>query len=102
VEGEGVGAVRTLTLAGGATLQERLESLDPKARSFQYSILGESPLPVRDYLSTLTLEPRGPNRCHVTWSSEFEPVGVAEEQAVAMIEGVYRGGISSLKSTLGA
>lgn len=102
VEGEGVGAVRTIGLAGGASLQERLEAFDDAGRTFQYSIIGASPLPVTDYLSTVAVTETGPKSSRVDWSSTFEPKGISEEQADQLVRGIYTGGIRGLKETLGA
>ena len=102
VEGEGIGAVRTIRIPGGAELKERLEAFDDAGRSFQYSIVGDGPLPVRDYLSTLTVVEGGAERCTVDRSSRFEPAGADEARVKQILEGVYRGGIAGIKKTLGA
>jgi ligand-binding SRPBCC domain-containing protein len=99
LEGEGIGAVRTLTMPGGLELQERLEAFDDAARCLQYSIIS-GPLPFEDYLSTVEVREDG-DGCHVEWSSTFEPKGIAEEQAGAIIEGIYRGGIKGVRGALG-
>jgi len=101
VEGEGVGAVRTLGLAGGVTLQERLEAHDEAGMTYSYSIVGESPMPFTDYLSTVTIEPAGDDACIVDWRGRFEPTG-EEAAAARIVNGVYRGGIKSLGERLGA
>jgi hypothetical protein len=101
VQGEGVGAVRTLTMPGGVTLQERLEALDDGARTLRYAIVGQHPFPFSDYLATIRLSEDG-DGCQIEWSSTFTPRAGAESQAAAMVEGIYRGGIAGLKKTLGA
>jgi len=100
VDGEGVGSVRTLTLAGGIRLQERLERFDDAGRTLQYSIVG-GPLPFEGYLSTLSVVEEE-NGCRIEWGSRFEPRGVSEEQARTLVEGIYRGGIAGVRQTLGA
>ena len=70
VEGEGVGAVRTLSLPGDANFQEKLESFDEQARTLSYSIVDPSPLPLCGYLSTLRVVEDGPKRCRV-WRAGF-------------------------------
>jgi hypothetical protein len=101
VEGEGIGAVRTLSLPGGATLQEKLESFDEAARTLSYSIVDPSPLPLRGYLSTLHVAEDGPQRCRVEWSGRMEPAGASEEQVTGMIRGIYTGGIAGIRKALG-
>jgi carbon monoxide dehydrogenase subunit G len=101
LEGEGVGAVRTIGLPGGLKLQERLEAIDERTRTLSYSIVGSHPLPFGEYLSTIRLAEDG-DGCQVDWSSTFEPRAGAETQAAGMVEGIYRGGIAGLKKALGA
>jgi len=100
VEGEGIGAVRTLGMPGGLSLQERLESLDAGAHSLSYSIIGDAPLPLSDYLSTVKLTAAG-DATEIEWSGTFEPKGVSEEQAQGMVQGIYTGGIAGYKQALG-
>ena len=99
VEGDGIGAVRTLRMAGGPAIVERLESLDDATKTFSYVIV-EGPLPVSDYLASLKVSDRGADRCEVEWGSSFEPAGVPEEQAVGIIRGVYEGGIKGIRKAL--
>jgi len=54
VEGEGVGAVRTLHLADGARVVETLTAWDGEAMRYSYSI-SESPLPVDGYEATIAV-----------------------------------------------
>lgn len=99
VQGEGIGAVRTLTLPGGLALQERLEALDDASRTLRYAIVGSHPLPFDEYLSTIRLSEDG-DACQIEWSSTFAPRGGAEAQAAGMVEGIYRGGIAGIKKAL--
>jgi hypothetical protein len=101
VEGSGVGAVRTLGLPGGASIQERCEALDPARRSLTYSIVGKSPIPIKNYVSTCTVVETGPNACRVDWNGRFEPDGASEEQTQNMVRGIYTGGIAGVKKLLG-
>ena len=101
VEGEGIGAVRTIGMPGGFSLQERLEAFDDPGRTLQYAIIGDTPLPFTDYLSTIRLSEDGDGTA-IEWSSTFEPTGVPAEQAGQIIEGIYTGGIAGLKSALGS
>jgi len=101
VEGSGVGAVRQIGLPGGLSIAERLEAFDDEGRSFSYAIVEKSPIPVKNYLSTVKVVETGPNHCRVDWSSSFEPDGASEEQAQGMIRGVYTGGIAGIRKALG-
>jgi carbon monoxide dehydrogenase subunit G len=99
VAGQGIGAVRTLRLPGGAALEERLEAFDDAGRRLSYAIVG-GPIPVANYLATIEVHDDGKG-CRIDWSSHFEPKGMSDEQARGMIEGVYRGGIAGVKKALG-
>lgn len=100
VEGEGLGAIRTLTLPGGAVLRERLERLDDGDTTLQYSIL-DGPLPVQNYLATVKLHAEQ-DACRVQWSSDFEAPDLDDAAAIGLIEGVYRGGLEGMRKALGA
>jgi hypothetical protein len=99
VEGEGVGAVRTIGL-GGISIQERCEAYDAAGRALTYSIIGKSPLPLKNYLSVCKVVELGPNECRVDWNGTFEPDGATEEQTQGMVRGIYTGGIASVRKLL--
>ena len=101
VEGEGVGAVRTVTLVAGGEIIERLEALDNAARSYTYAIINDSPIPVKNYVSTVTVSAEGENAARIDWSGEFDANGVEDEKVIALIEGVYRSGIQRTRNKLG-
>jgi Polyketide cyclase / dehydrase and lipid transport len=98
---KGTGTVRTLTLHGGGTIVERLDSKDDKSRSYTYSIL-EGPLPVQKYQATLKVSenPDGTG-CTVEWASEFEPSGAPAGDAEKVIRGIYEAGFDSLRKMFG-
>jgi hypothetical protein len=96
MDGSGVGAVRHVTLQDGTQLSERLVSFDEKARTLSYSI-GDSPLPLKDYMSIMKVRDLGNNRCELEWSSTFEPRGASEADAKNLIEGAYSLGFEGLR-----
>lgn len=100
MEGEGVGALRTLTLPDGAEIVEKLESLDDEAKSLSYSILS-GPLPVDGYIANMKISAAGAEACELEWSSTFEPKGVSEAEAREAIEGIYNMGFAGLKNIYG-
>ena len=101
LEGEGVGAIRTITLPGDTLLHEQLQALDDDEMSFSYAIVRESPLPTSNYVANFKLVEMGPESCRIEWGSTFEAVGMPEDQVKPMIEGIYTSGIAGLKATLG-
>lgn len=98
---EGGATIRRLTLHGGGTIVERLESKDEKRRSYTYSILS-GPLPVANYKALLHVEESEDGKsCVVEWSSEFEPSGAAEPEAAKVIRGIYEAGFENLRKMFG-
>jgi carbon monoxide dehydrogenase subunit G len=98
-DGTGIGAVRTITVTGGNQIRERLESFDPQARSFSYSILPGT-LPVQNYLATVRLADSGAGRCRITWSARFDAPGMSDAQSAPLAKGMeqaYAGAVAGLK-----
>ncbi|MBB2169717.1 SRPBCC family protein [Gluconacetobacter aggeris] len=95
------GRVRRLTTTSGAVIIERLLHFDDAAQSVTYAHV-EAPDPVRDYVATMTVNALGPDRARATWHSTFIPVGISEEQAIALFATIYEGGLSALKTRLEA
>ena len=99
VEGEGVGAVRTLYFNETTCVVEKLEAFDDAARSLSYSIL-EGPAPVVDYLATIEVKSEG-DGCKVEWSARFEtPDGVDAEAVKPALSGAYGGALKVLSQLL--
>ncbi len=97
---DGKTTIRRLSLVGGGTIVERLETLDEEARLYSYTIL-EAPLPVAGYQSTIRVSDAEGGGCTVEWSSEFEPAGADPKEAVAAVEGVYKAGLDNLRKMFG-
>ena len=87
VQGQGLGAIRTVSTAGGGKIQERLEAFDPAARSFSYSLLPGA-VPVQNYRATVKLVEAGPGRTRVSWSARFDAPGMTEAQIAPLSKGM--------------
>ncbi|MBS0420755.1 MAG: SRPBCC family protein [Proteobacteria bacterium] len=103
-ENNKVGAVRKLTVKDGPSFTEELLAFDDAKHTYKYRII-ESPLPLRDYVSHITVTP-GPNGgSHVTWVGNFKrkstsdtpPEGENDAAALELINSVYQGGLDNLK-----
>jgi hypothetical protein len=101
IEGDGIGAVRTIALAQGAPIRERLVQFDDQAKSFSYAILGACDLPIDDYVGTVQIRADGPSRSTIDWIGTFDPKGAPEAAAKQVVEGIYKGGIDAIKNALG-
>lgn len=91
--------MRTLTTGDGGEFLEELVAMDDAGSSMTYSII-ESPLPIADYVSTLTVAEAG-DGATVTWSSKFNASGVPDEEALELMTGIYRAGLDALMAQLG-
>ncbi len=94
------GRLRRLSLLGGGEIIERLEVIDEKDRLYRYRIVS-GPLPVANYTATLRVRDDGKGGSLVDWSSEFEPAGTNENDAVKAVQGIYQAGFDSLKKMFG-
>lgn len=104
MQGEGVGAIRTLTVMDGSQVREKLEALDEDRRSFSYSIV-EAPGFSADqhYRATVHVESLDDNRCQVHWSATFEGGGAPPEKvekARQRAERMYAFCLSNLEQLL--
>ncbi len=93
------GQTRTLSLAGGGTIVEKLEKVDDDARTYSYSIV-DSPLPVANYSATIKVSGEGDNST-IEWSSEFNADGASEQDAMSVIQDIYQAGFDNLKKIYG-
>jgi len=98
LEEEGVGMVRHVEGEGGKFV-ERCEAHDDENHTFSYSLI-ESPAPFKDYLAKVKLNETGPDSCEIEWSSDFQPVDIAEKEIVQGVEGTYGFFIDNIKNAL--
>ena len=100
IETEGDTTFRRIHLMGGATILEKLERSKEDGQSYTYSIV-ESPLPVANYTATIRVTESAGGGCTIEWSSEFDPKGAPEPDAVKAIEGIYQAGFDNLRKMFG-
>ena len=102
------GAVRKLTVKDGPSFTEELLAFDAAKHTYKYRII-ESPLPLRSYVSHITVSPGPKGGSHVTWvgtfkrksASETPPEAENDDTAIKLVTGVYEGGLANLKKMLG-
>ena len=93
-----VGSVRSLTLKDGPTFTEELTAYNDAKMMFSYKII-ESPLPVDQYKSTLTVTPKG-NGSVITWVGNYitkAGSGKTDADAQGLIDGAYQAGLDNVK-----
>lgn len=103
------GSVRTLTLASGDKIVERLKSYNADKMSYKYRIPDATHdvniLPVNNYSSTLSVKAEG-NKSLVTWKGAFyrgypnndPPAELNDEAAVKAVTELYQAGLAGLKA----
>ena len=95
VIGEGIGMVRRVSL-NGQYIDERLESMDKKARLLTYSIEECELFPFKNYLAQMTVEKFNDLECKMTWMSDFEEGSMSKEEAESMMTFNYNTMLDSL------
>lgn len=98
VEPENGGNRRRIVLPGGKVVIEDIVSRDDDKMTLTYRVV-EAPMPFTDYVSTVSVQPRG-DGCHVRWAGSFTPVG-PEEKVVRLVRNLYGGGLKALQGRLG-
>jgi hypothetical protein len=93
------GAKRKLTLKDGPSFVEELMAFDDKGMTLRYVILGDAPLPVAEYDSTLRVVALGPNVSAVIWRGSFFAKGAKDDDAIKALRGAYRAGLDNVKKT---
>lgn len=107
-KGSAVGSIRTLTLKGGGTVVEELESYSDADRKLSYKMKDPGPVPVNNYSSTLSVKAGEGGGSVVEWRGAFyrkfmnndPPPDQNDEAAVKAITGIYQLGLGNLKSML--
>ncbi|MEM7469211.1 MAG: SRPBCC family protein [Pseudomonadota bacterium] len=94
VDGSGVGATRSAELdpATGfpGRITESLDAFEEDAHSFRYSIVGQSPIPIENYVAEMQVHKVDGQSCDVTWQSTWDPNGdLSAEQLIEAFEGLY-------------
>ncbi len=88
------GKQRTLSLKGGGTIVEALESVDNANHAYTYTILS-GPLPVANYHSTISVS-ADPKGSAVKWVGNYEAKGAPDADAKKVIDGIYEAGEKAL------
>ena len=98
IEGSGIGAVRTLTLADGHIVVETLEELDNEAMFLRYSLLDDPTRPFGHYMARMKVTSLDENHCGIEFLSTFEAQGNATvDEAKEGPAAIYASGIEGLQ-----
>jgi Polyketide cyclase / dehydrase and lipid transport len=94
------GAVRTLTLSSGESFDEELLKYDDQKMFYRYRIVGESPLPLTNYVSTMHVTRGRSGMAKVIWQGKFNgkpDSGKTDQEVVETLNAVYREGLDNVK-----
>jgi hypothetical protein len=90
------GAAPAAHHAGRRRLLEKLLEHDNDGMAYSYSIV-ESPLPVHDYRSTISVADEG-GKARLTWRQQLRAEGALGGDAAKVIGGIYDAGLESIKA----
>lgn len=99
VEGEGIGAVRTV-VRNGNRVRERLETIDPAARMIRYQILPPHALPAENVHGNILLRALTDEATEIVWRSDATDFCAEPEWLGARISTFYRDSIGGLQRLL--
>ena len=101
-------ATRTLTLKGGATVDEELTKYDAEKKSLMYRIdkVDMKVLPVNDYSSWVEVAPEGDGKSKLTWRGAFyrgymnndPPPELNDEAAKKAVTDLYKASLENVKA----
>jgi polyketide cyclase/dehydrase/lipid transport protein len=102
-----VGAVRAVTVKGGPKFTEELLALNEPEMAYTYGIV-QSPLPIENYRSTMTVKANASGGATVIWIGNFTrrnpaanpPEAESDAGVVKLISDTYTGGLQSLKKMM--
>ena len=93
--------MRRLTLKDGPSFDEELTGFDNAAMKLRYKIVGDAPLPITDYDSTIQVLATGAKSSRVVWRSSFVPKPGAKDNVVMeSVTQLYLGGLQNLKQSV--
>ncbi|MAE95196.1 MAG: hypothetical protein CL910_11100 [Deltaproteobacteria bacterium] len=99
-EGTGPGMIRTIDMPPIPTVREQLEAIDEDERRVSYRILEGLPMPLTGYRAAMQVVDAGGGRSRLVWSSQWEPDGVTEEEARAVVANMYDSVMGVMKANL--
>ncbi|MBT4520183.1 MAG: SRPBCC family protein [Halieaceae bacterium] len=90
LEGSGVGMIRHVTTTGLPTLAERMDAIDHRQMSLDYSVPSVAYMQVKNYTARAQVFELPDNRCRLHWSCQCEADGIDEAQATANTNEFYK------------
>ena len=88
IVGHGVGMERHIAIGPDKSIVERLEALDPTARTIAYAIPINVPFPVTNYRATVRVRPAA-SGCELEWSASYDCAPAAAPEIEKQVQGMY-------------
>jgi hypothetical protein len=99
VEGEGPGALRYLTVAGGGEIEDIIEKIDDLNRRLVYR-RPVSPFPVTSYTGTVEVFESYDGLGVVVWTIDFESLPEHTASVTELVRGAISDGIEGMEKDL--
>ncbi|MGA2307527.1 MAG: SRPBCC family protein [Acidimicrobiales bacterium] len=100
IEGEGIGAIRYLTLDGGlGNITDRLVALDDEGHRLTYERT-ESPFPVTSYIGSVEVFRSFDSLAVVVWTVDFESEPEMSEPVAAILKDAIGAGLDGMETDL--
>lgn len=99
VEGEGVGAIRILGLAGGGEMRDRIVEIDDSEHRLRYERF-QSPFPVESYHGTVEIRAASDQSSEIFWKVQVDVAADQKDALVPFIESALSDGIEGLEREL--
>lgn len=91
------GAVRTLKLADGSELVEKLLKYSASGSSYAYTYTSlKSPFPIKNYEATISVSAAPGGKTLMKWSATFDAVNIDEDIATEMVAIALNGGLGKV------
>ena len=94
------GVIReTIALDPSGTIVDKFIRRDVKRMAVTYGLIS-SPLPVQDYISTISVTPQGKGT-RIRWVGTFNPQkGIPDDDATSWVSDIYEDGLKALSKSL--
>jgi hypothetical protein len=81
---------------------QRIDEVDNANMRLVYTMLETGPMPLTKWSAAIHLVEVAKSRSRVTWTATFEPAGVGQEVASAILRNLLRVGVETLQARYGS
>lgn len=99
VEGQGVGAIRTLTLSEGGIIRDIIEEVDFEKHQLCYKCI-TLPFPVSNYQGAVNLSSTSEGETDLSWSAKYQVSNENQQEMRTLILSILNDGINGIEQDL--